>query len=178
MKDLMRMLAIVLVMLGLAVVKPAAQALSVQAEMLKDWTALKDTMNKIANAMPEEKFTFKATPAERTYGEQVMHVAQINARFLGLVGSKATAPAIDAKATGKAATIKAMDDSFDYGTAVLKEQTDQTMVQAAAMPPGFLGPSTRARMFTFLIGHTWDIYGQMAVYLRLSGVTPPASVRP
>jgi len=85
---------------------------------------------------------------------------------------------IDAKATGKAATIKAMDDSFDYGTAVLKEQTDQTMVQGAAMPPGFLGPSTRARMFTFLIGHTWDIYGQMAVYLRLSGVTPPASVTP
>jgi hypothetical protein len=70
-----------------------------------------------------------------------------------------------------------MDDSFDYGAAVLKEQTDQTMVQAAAMPPGFLD-HRRARMFTFLIGHTWDIYGQMAVYLRLSGVTPPASVRP
>jgi len=178
MKHVLPTLAIVGAIMLVTPLKPAAQSLSIQAEMLKDWASLKDTMNKIANAMPEEKFTFKATPAERTYGEQVMHVAQINARFLGLVGSKATAPVIDAKATGKAATIKAMDDSFDYGTAVLKEQTDQTMVQGAAMPPGFLGPSTRARMFTFLIGHTWDIYGQMAVYLRLSGVTPPASVRP
>ena len=67
---------------------------------------------------------------------------------------------------------------FDYGTAILKEQTDQTMLQPAAMPPGLMGPSSRARIFAFLIGHTWDIYGQMAVYLRLSGVTPPASDRP
>jgi hypothetical protein len=107
-----------------------------------------------------------------------MHVATVNARFLGGVGGKATAPTIDAKATGKAAIIKAMDDSFDYGIALLKEQTDQTMVQAAANAPPFLGPSTRARMFTFLIGHTWDIYGQMAVYLRLNGLVPPASQRP
>jgi len=71
-----------------------------------------------------------------------------------------------------------MDASFDYGIAVLKELNDQTILQPAAMPPGFLGPSSRARMFTFLIGHTWDIYGQMAVYLRLNGVVPPASVRP
>jgi uncharacterized damage-inducible protein DinB len=41
-----------------------------------------------------------------------------------------------------------------------------------------MGPSSKARIFTFLIGHTWDIYGQMAVYLRLNGVVPPASVRP
>jgi uncharacterized damage-inducible protein DinB len=164
--------------LALGTLRPAAQTVSIQAEMLKDWTGLKDTMDKIANAMPDDKFTFKSTPAQRDFGEQIMHVAQVNARFLGMVGSKATAPTIDAKTTGKAATIKAMDDAFDYGIAVLKEQTDQTIVQAAAMPPAFLGPSSRARMFTFLIGHTWDIYGQMAVYLRLNNVVPPASVRP
>ena len=178
MKHALRTLGVVGAFILVATLRPAAQSVSIQAEMLKDWTGLKDAMDKIANAMPEDKFTFKSTPAQRDYGQQVLHIAQINARFLGLVGSKSTAPAIDTKATGKAATIKAMDDSFDYGTAILKEQTDQTMVQAAAMPPGFLGPSTRARMFTFLIGHTWDIYGQMAVYLRLNGVVPPASVRP
>jgi uncharacterized damage-inducible protein DinB len=107
-----------------------------------------------------------------------MHVATVNARFLGMVGSKAAAPKIDPNTTGKAATIAAMNASFDYGIAVLKELTDQAILQPATMPPGFLGPSSRARMFTFLIGHTWDIYGQMAVYLRLNGVVPPASVRP
>ena len=51
------------------------------------------------------------------------------------------------------------------------------MVQAAAMPPDFSDHDARAHVHVS-IGHTWDIYGQMAVYLRLSGVTPPASVRP
>ena len=42
----------------------------------------------------------------------------------------------------------------------------------------FLGPSTRARVVYFAMGHTWDTYGQMAVYLRLNGLVPPASQRP
>jgi hypothetical protein len=42
----------------------------------------------------------------------------------------------------------------------------------------FLGPSSKARVIYFLIGHTWDIYGQMAVYLRLNGIVPPRSDRP
>jgi hypothetical protein len=28
---------------------------------------------------------------------------------------------------------------------------------------------------TFLVGHTQDIYGQLAVYLRMNGRVPPAS---
>lgn len=156
----------------------AAQSASLQAEMLKDWAGLQATMAKIAAEMPEDKFSFKPTPAQRDYGQQILHVAQINARLLGLLGASAPAPAIDPKAAGKAAIIKAMDDSFAYGAAILQQQTDQTLLQPIASPPAFLGPSTRSRMFTFLIGHTWDIYGQMAVYLRLSGLVPPASQRP
>jgi uncharacterized damage-inducible protein DinB len=157
---------------------PAAQApASIQAEMLKDWTDLKTTMGKIASEMPEDKFAFKATLAERSYGEQVVHAAQANVGILRTIDGSAPAPALDPKATGKAAAIKAIDASFDYGIALLKEQTDQTLLQPIPTPPPFLGPSSRARVFTFLMGHTWDIYGQMAVYLRLSGLVPPASQR-
>jgi uncharacterized damage-inducible protein DinB len=167
-----------IICLVLVVTAQSAAAQSINAEMVKDWNDLKATMDKIAAAMPEDKFTFKSTPAQRDYGQQILHVAQVNFKILQAVGAKVPAPAIDLKATTKAGIIKAMDDSFDFGTAILKEQTDQTMLQPAAMPPGFMGPSSKARIYTFLIGHTWDIYGQMAVYLRLNGVVPPASVRP
>jgi uncharacterized damage-inducible protein DinB len=159
--------------------RPAvAQTVSIQAELLKDWSDLKITMDKIANEMPEDKYDFKPTPAQQSFGERTAHIAQVNVGLLGTLGGKTTKPMIDSKATSKAAAIKAMDDSFDYGTAVIKEQNDQTMLQAVAMPPRFLGPSSRARIVYFLIGHTWDIYGQMAVYLRLNGHVPPASQRP
>jgi uncharacterized damage-inducible protein DinB len=98
---------------------------------------------------------------------------------MGRLGSTAVAPSINMKATAKAEILKALADSFDYGTAALKEQTDQTMVAAATSTPfdRFMGPSTKVRVVYYVIGHTWDIYGQMVVYLRLNGVTPPASQR-
>jgi len=93
-----------------------------------------------------------------------------------MIGGKATPPAIDAKATKKADAIKAMDDSFDYLLVLANEQTDQTMLDT--VQARFLGPSTRARVFYFVVSHTQDIYGQMVVYLRLNGGVPPASQRP
>ena len=158
---------------------PAAQApASIKAEMLKDWSDLKGTLVKIASEMPADKYSFKPTPAQQSFGERVVHIAQVGNRFLGSVGGKTAAPALDAKAAAMSrdAAVKAMSDFFDYGTALLNEQTDQTMMQTVMAP--FIGASSRARVYTFLIGHTWDLYGQMAVYLRLSGRVPPASQRP
>lgn len=175
----LRIFGVMSALVLVAALEPAAaQSLSIKAEMLKDWTDLKSTMAKIAAEMPDDKYTAKPTPPQQSFGERVLHVATVNVGLLGALGGKAAKPAIDAKITTKAAAIKAMDDSFDYGIALLNEQTDQTMLQAVATPPRFLGPSSRARMYTFLIGHTWDIYGQLAVYLRMNGHVPPASQRP
>lgn len=157
--------------------RPAgAQPSALLADVQKDWTAMKDTIMKIADAMPEDKFGYKATPPQRSYGEQILHIATTNMALLQAVGGKATAPAINAKATAKADILKALSDSFDYGTALITEQTPDTML--GVVKARFLGESTRARVFYFLLGHTWDIYGQMAVYLRLNGLVPPASQRP
>ena len=175
----LRISGITLIFVLVAMLRTAsAQNPSIQVELLMDWSNLKTTMDKIANEMPDDKYDFKPTPAQQSFGERTLHIAQVNVGLLALLGGNASKPTIDAKATTKAAAIKAMDDSFDYGTALIKTQTDQTMMQAVAMPPRFLGPSSRARVVYFLIGHTWDIYGQMAVYLRLNGKVPPASQRP
>ena len=155
------------------------QTASVQDGALQDWTRLKDTMMKMSDAMPEDKFGYRPTPAQRTFGEQILHVAEANVNQMGRFGAKAVAPAINMKATTKAEILKALADSFDFGTAALKEQTDQTMVGPATSTQfdRFMGPSTKVRVVYYVIGHTWDIYGQMVVYLRLNGITPPASQR-
>jgi uncharacterized damage-inducible protein DinB len=174
-----RLLAVVSALALVATLQPvAAQTPSLKAEMVQDWSGLKDTLAKLAAEMPEDKFNAKPTPAQQSFGERIVHIATVNVGVLGSLGGKATKPTIDAKATTKSAALKAMNDSFDYGTALLNEQTDQSMLAAVAMPPRFLGPSSRARIYTFLIGHTWDIYGQLVVYLRLNGHVPPASQRP
>lgn len=173
-------LVLVLVMPLLVMPDLAAQAASIQMNLLADWTTQKDTLMKIAAAMPEDKLGYKPTPPQRNYGEQILHIAEANVNQMKRLAAKATAPVIDMKATSRAVILKALEDSFDYGTAVIKEQTDQTMLQAAAETrfDPFRGQSTRARVVSFVMGHTWDIYGQMVVYLRLNGITPPASQRP
>ena len=152
-----------------------AQA-TIHGDLLKDWASQKELLVKIAGAMPEDKYGFKPTPAQRSFGEHVLHIAQINDMLVASLGGKTPAPTPNMKAATKAEMIKQMSDSFDYGTAVIKE-FDNTTIQGTIQAP-FLGPSTRARIMFFLNGHTQDTYGQMAVYLRLNGVTPPASQRP
>ena len=153
-----------------------AQA-TVYGDLVKDWADQKDLLVKLAAAMPDDKLGFKPTPAQRSYGEHILHIAQVNVALLAAVGGKAPAPTIDMKATTKAAMIKQMTDSFDYGAALLKE-FDNTTIQGMVTQPFGMGPATRARVFFFLVAHTQDTYGQMAVYLRLNGGVPPASQRP
>jgi uncharacterized damage-inducible protein DinB len=174
MKPIVCTLAIAAAVLVASSVQPAAQSPSIQAELLKDLTNQKEQMGKIADAMPEDKFGFKATPAQRSYGEQIMHVAGANVMILKALGAKATPPTMNPKATAKAEILKALADSYDFGIAAVKEQTDQTMMQAV-QGPAFLGSSTRTRITYFVLNHAMDIYGQMAVYLRLNGIVPPAS---
>jgi uncharacterized damage-inducible protein DinB len=165
----------------LSLIAPAAAAAqaSIRDGAIQDWTRLQETMTKISEAMPEDKFGYRATPGERTWGEQILHVAEANVNQIGRLGAKAVPPAINMKATSRTEILEALTSSFEYGTAALKEQTDQTMVEAAGSTrfDRFMGPSVKARVVYYVIGHTWDIYGQMVVYLRLNGITPPASQR-
>jgi uncharacterized damage-inducible protein DinB len=162
----------------LAVSTPVfAQTASLKAELLKDWQELKTTMRALAEAMPEDRYAYRSTPAQRDFGQQVLHIATANLNNLRFLAGKAAPPSIDRQATGKSEVIRQMDASFDYGTALINEFDDASLMQVV-QTNAFLGPSSRARVVWFLLGHTWDIYGQMVVYLRLNGGVPPASIRP
>jgi uncharacterized damage-inducible protein DinB len=157
---------------------PAAPACTtVACDVQQDWDRLKEQMIAAADAMPEDKWDFKPTPAQQSFGERVMHIVQTDVRLLATLGGKTPAPAINAQAKTKADVMAALRQDYDFGAALIKEFNDQQLSERIMSMP-FLGPTTsRLRVIYFDIGHTQDIYGQMAVYLRLSGVTPPASRR-
>ena len=142
-----------------------------------DWERTKTLLIGLLNAMPDDKWNFKPTPAQQTFAERALHVADIDIKLLSTLGGKTPPPAINAKATTKAEVVAALQVSFDYGAAVLKEFNDPQLTERIASMP-FLGPSTsRLKVIYFSMEHTNDIYGQLVVYLRLNGITPPASNR-
>src|SRR6516162_3905553 len=77
-------------------------------EMENDWSRNNVMVYGLANAMPEDKYSYKPTPAQQTFGERVMHVAQINVLLLQALGAKAPAPAIDFNATSKGPAMAAL----------------------------------------------------------------------
>jgi uncharacterized damage-inducible protein DinB len=155
----------------------SAQAATFRGELLRDWRDMESTLTALAEAMPEDKYTFKTTAAQRDFAQQVLHVATANVLNLRFLGGEQPAPVIDRNARMKADVLKALHESFDYGAALIQAQTDDSILDVV-QTNAFLGPSTRARVLYFLLGHSWDIYGQMVVYVRLNGGVPPASARP
>jgi len=155
---------------------PACATLS--CDVLGDWDRTKNLLIGLVNAMPDDKWNFKPTPAQQTFAERAMHVAQIDLALFGTLGGKTPAPALaNPKAATKAEVVAALQASFDYGAAVIKEFSDLQLAERIASMP-FLGPSaSRLKVIYFSMEHTNDIYGQLVVYLRLNGITPPASNR-
>ena len=158
---------------------PAVPACTTLAcDVQGDWERTKTLLIGLVNAMPDDKFGFKPTPAQQTFAERALHVADIDTKLLSTLGGKTPAPsAVNAKAMTKAEVVAALQASFDYGSALLKEFNDQQLAERIASMP-FLGPTaSRLKVIYFSMQHTNDIYGQLVVYLRLNGVTPPASNR-
>jgi uncharacterized damage-inducible protein DinB len=158
---------------------PAVPACTTLAcDVQGDWERTKTLVLGLVNAMPDDKWSFKATPAQQTFAERALHVADIDTKLLTTLGGKTPAPsAVNMKAMTKAEVIAALQASFDYGSALLKEFNDQQLAERIASMP-FLGPTaSRVKVIYFSMQHTNDIYGQLVVYLRLNGITPPASNR-
>ena len=154
---------------------PAAPACTnLACDVQADWARSMRLLITTAEAMPEDKWAYKSTPAQRSFGEQVMHVVQVDQKLLGGLGGKTPAPKINTAATSRADVLAALRQSLEYGQAVIKEFDDQGLLER--VPGMFLGASaSRARLIYFSMSHGQDIYGQMVVYLRLNGITPPAS---
>ena len=155
---------------------PAVPAItSFAGDIQADWARTRGLITGIVEAMPDDKFSFKPTPAQQSFAERVLHVATTDLFILPTLGGKTPPPMINAKAATKAELLAALKQTFDYGDAVIKEFNDQQWVERVT-PPTFMGPSaSRARIIYFDMQHSEDMYGQFVVYVRLNGVTPPAS---
>ena len=146
----------------------------------------------VAKAMPAEKYNFAPSAAifagsqktdylspdnkgVRTFAEQVKHVAQANYFFAStLSGLK---PEADVKAIGdmkdKDQIVAAAQGSFDFAHKAMATLTSQNAFEGVQVK--FIGDATRAGMAGFLVAHGFDHYGQLAEYLRMNGIVPPAS---
>jgi uncharacterized damage-inducible protein DinB len=136
----------------------------------------------MADAMPAESFGYKPTPAQQTFAQRVLHSATVNVMLMQAMGGKTSVPQINEKVTAKAEVLAELQRASGYGLAVLKEFDEAGLATRFASTPQlafFMGKEvSRIRVLAFMMEHMQNVYGQLAVYLRLTGVTPPLSREP
>ncbi|HEY1339749.1 MAG TPA: DinB family protein [Bryobacteraceae bacterium] len=139
------------------------------ADQKAAYERIKTNMIKAAEKMPEDAYSFKPTPEVENFGDRIYHVANQIRPCSAVAGAPKQPEA--AKHT-KADAVAALKASFDACDAAWNGTTD-----ANAMDMIQAGRGQRARL-SILIGNTVhdnELYGALAVYLRLNKIVPPSS---
>ena len=136
----------------------------------QNYTGIKNNLLRGAEKMPEADYTFKPAPESRTYGEVVTHIAGVQAALCGM--AKGESKQMDDKKTSKADAVAMLKAAFEYCDPIYEALNDTTGAEAVKM---FGRDNTRFGILNFGVIHDNEMYGTMAVYLRIKGIVPPSS---
>ena len=154
---------------------PAQEANPISANMKQSWNNVKGLLQRMAEKMPEEDYSFKPTPEMQSFGQRMGHVISFNMRGCSTAQGEAKNLQIPATAS-KADILAAMKQADDVCDAVFNSMTDaeaQKMINA-----GRGGQRQKLALLQGLVlEHSQEVYGYMAVYMRLKGIVPPSSDR-
>lgn len=129
---------------------------------------------KAAGEMPADKFEFKATPAQMTFGHLVWHTARANYALCGLLAGEKSAFPQDLKDTEpKDKLVPVLEQSVNYCDGVLSKVTDKSLGEVGHAPWG--EDITKAEALLEINADQADHYSMAAAYLRLNGLLPPTA---
>jgi len=128
-----------------------------------------------AEEMPADKYGYKPTPAQMTYGDVVAHLIKEGNNYLCSAASGMKQPDAD-KFTGadpKDKLVAGLKASFKFCETALGQIQDAQLGDSIDF---FGGRKVTKAMAGLITVADWaDHYSQMAIYLRLNGLLPPTA---
>jgi len=141
------------------------------AESKQMFGMVKNNFVALAEKMPDDGYSFKASSDIRTFGQIIAHIADAQAHFCSAVTGSQKSVGAAAK-TSKADLVAALKASVDMCDAAWDALTPETAAESSGL--GFpKGSKLQALEFNTI--HTEEEYGYLSVYLRLKGIVPPSS---
>jgi uncharacterized damage-inducible protein DinB len=141
---------------------------------LDSWNDIGRKLTAMAEDFPEDKYGFKATPAQRSFAEQLLHAAGANYYFTNLARGNKSKVDENPKYTSNADVVTFVKKSFADGAAAIKAKGDKGTSEIVVNP--FAPEQTTIGDFANgIIEHDGEHYGQLVVYYRLAGLVPPES---
>ncbi|HKJ92336.1 MAG TPA: DinB family protein [Longimicrobiales bacterium] len=130
-----------------------------------------------AQEMPADKYGYKPTDQQMTFGHLVLHIAGSNEFMCSSISGEAR-PQHKAQledTSPKDQLVARLKESFDYCSTALAKAANADMSEQVP----FFGNRKVSRAAAALdLAMDWaDHYGQAAMYLRLNGLLPPSAQR-
>jgi hypothetical protein len=123
--------------------------------------------------MPADKFGYKPTEQQITFGHLVVHIIEANNHLCSTIGDMPEVKPTGLKESdGKDKLVAALEASFDFCSTALAKVDDSKLGDEVEVF-GHRGP--RAFALIALTSGWADHYSSAAMYLRLNGLLPPTA---
>lgn len=162
---------------GLTPVPVSAQATSsdLQAELIAQLDDAGDKLIQLAEAIPQDKYSWRPGEGVRSVSEVLMHVAGGNYYLPTFAGVEAPAELsrdMETTVTDKAEVIAALKRSLEHVRTNLRSAQGADLEKPAEM----FGRGTTCRnVYITTVTHAHEHLGQLIAYARTNSVVPPWS---
>ena len=148
---------------------------TLKAQLVKDWQRSKEYTQEYLNAMPADKYGFKATDSVRSFAQQMLHLAS---GTIGLVsggtGQTRLFPNYNleksATAQTKDSVVYYVNASYDFAIEGIKNMNVASLEEKVKR--GNLD-ETKLAWIMKAYEHQAHHRGQTTIYIRLLGIKPP-----
>jgi len=128
-----------------------------------------------AELMPADKYSYKPTEQQITFGHLIEHIAKSNYFLCEQIGGNKPSQQDVKDSDGKDKLVAALKASFDFCAAALDSTDDGKLADQVTMFGGRKAPKVAA-MIALTVDFA-DHYAAEAMYLRLNNLTPPSAQR-
>jgi uncharacterized damage-inducible protein DinB len=140
-----------------------------------EWRHVSSQLLALAEATPEEKFSWRPAPGVRSSSEVYMHIALANFYLLSVTGPKMPPELkleMEESVTAKAEIVHWLKRSLDAVKEAHLAVTPKDLARKVRIDDR---DATVDGMYLRIIVHANEHMGQLVAYARMSGVVPPWS---
>jgi hypothetical protein len=155
---------------------PAGQTYTLSGEMLRGYQNTQQNLVEAAEKMPDEHYGFRPTPDIKPFGQLVAHAALTQFTTCAMLTGEPS-PRKDEKedvTRTKPEAIALLKASAGYCDPLVTALSDTTMAELTKAGQNHVA---KGLLPASLVTHGAEMYGTMAVYLRLKGIVPPTTER-
>ena len=150
---------------------------AIKIQMVKDWERAKEYTKEYLNAMPADKYSFKAQDSIRSFAQQMLHLAAANLFFMSNVTS-VKPPSWLSFTLEKRPTAQSKDsvdyyvmESYDYAINTVKNSNISQWGEIQKLFGRF--DESKYSIMNKAFEHQTHHRGQTTIYIRLVGIKPP-----